>query len=157
MAVRSVIGPRTECGQIAARGRIALLLDAVHAEHQPADAVVLVDVDDAVGELHRLADIAFDHQREERAVEQFVVLGIEPQRGAVIIGGGRGVAQASGVAGGQIAARGGEPAEFARHGRLRGKLDGRAREEYGERAAREQPDKARASHWRCSNGAVALR
>ena len=68
-----MIGPRIDCGQIAARGGILLLLERVHAEHQPRDAIGLVGLRDALGELHRFVDIAVDQQRQEGAVEQFAV------------------------------------------------------------------------------------
>ena len=87
------------------RGGVFLLLERTHAEHQPGDAVVLVDLDDPVGKPHRLLDVALGQHREEGALEQFGVLRIGAQRRAVIGGGGAGVALRAGVARGEIAAR----------------------------------------------------
>ena len=87
------------------RGGIFLLLQVAHADHQPRDAVGLVDRQDAVGELDRLVDVAIGERGDEGAIQQFVVLRIGAQRGAIERRGGSGVALDAGVARGQIAAR----------------------------------------------------
>ena len=73
VAARSVIGPRTDCVRFCLRAAILLLLERAHAEHQPGDAVVLVELHDPLGEPHRLLDIAVGEHRQEGALEQFGV------------------------------------------------------------------------------------
>ena len=92
VAVRSVIGPRTDLREIAARARIMLALERVHAEHQARDTIVVVCFENALGKFHRLVDIAADQQRQECAVEQLAVLRIALERGPVIGGGGERIA-----------------------------------------------------------------
>ena len=92
-------------GEVPARGRILLLLDRAHAKHQPRDAIGLVDLQHAFGELDGFVDLAIGEHRQEGAAEQLAVAGIAPQRGSVV-GGGRGrVTLPERVAGGEIAAR----------------------------------------------------
>ena len=91
-------------GQFAARGRILLLLERPHAEHEPRDAIVLVDLQDALGEPGRFVDLAIGQNREEGAVEHFAVARIAAQRGAIIGRGRRCVALDAGMPGGQITA-----------------------------------------------------
>ena len=86
------------------RGRIFLLLEVAHADHQPRDAVRLVHRQDAIGKLDRFIDVAIGQRGDEGAVQQFVVLRIGAQRGAIECRGGSGVALDAGVARGQIAA-----------------------------------------------------
>ena len=91
-------------GELRARSGILLLLDRAHAEHEPGDAIGLVDLQNAVGELDRLLDLAVGEHRQEGAAEQLAVARIAAQRGAVIGRGGGGIALAAGMAGGEIAA-----------------------------------------------------
>jgi hypothetical protein len=58
------------------------LLDRAHSEDKPRDAIVLVDLQDALGKLDPLIDLAIGEHRQEGAAEQFVVTGIAAQRGA---------------------------------------------------------------------------
>ena len=74
---------------------------------EPRDAVGLVGLQHALGELDGFVDLAIGQHRQEGAAEQLVVAGIAAQRGAVVGGGGGGVALAAGVPGGEIAAGGG--------------------------------------------------
>ena len=117
--------PADRLRQIAARGGILLALERLHADHQPGDAIVLVGLHDAFGIFHRFVDIAVDQQRQEGAVEQFAVFRVALERRAVIGGGRGGIALLAGMAGGQIAARGGYAGKLLRGRRLRGKLDRR--------------------------------
>ena len=91
--------------QVRARGLVLLLLDAANAERQAGDPVRAVDLDHALGKFHRLIDFAVDQDREEGALEQFAVLRIGAQRGAVIGRGRAGVALHAGMACREIAAR----------------------------------------------------
>ncbi len=152
---RGQIGDRAadRLRQVAARRGILLVLERVHAEHQPGDAVVLVGLHDALGKFHRFVDVAVDQQRQEGAVEQFAVFRIAPERGAVIGGGRGGVALLAGMAGGEITARGRHAGKVRRGRRLRGKLDRRRHQECGKRGAGGAPGEARKSHGRCSNEA----
>jgi hypothetical protein len=127
-----------------------LLLDGVHAQHQARDAVVRVGTRNALGEIHRLVDVAADHQRQEGAVAQFDVLGIALEGGAVERGGGERIAHAPGMAGGEIAARSGQPVKVARRRRLRGQRNGRAGQKDCNRAAGGPAGEARKCHGRCS-------
>ena len=86
------------------RGRIFLQLEIAHADHQPGDAIGLVDRQDAVGELDGLVDIAVGERGDEGAIEQFVVLRIGAKRRAIERRRRIGVALHAGMAGGQIAA-----------------------------------------------------
>jgi len=55
----------------------------MNADHQAGDPVALVALDDPIGELDRLIDIALGNRRDECAIEQFAVLRIGAQRGKV--------------------------------------------------------------------------
>ena len=116
VAARSVIGPRTDWANCWRGDRVLLLLDGAHAQHQPRDAVVLVDLEHPVGEMDRLVDIAVGQHRQEGAVEQLGILRIGAQRRAVV--GGRRAASRSmvGMAGGQVAAGGGHARQVLRVG-----------------------------------------
>jgi len=72
---------------------------------QPRDAIVLVDLQNALGELHPFLNLAIGQHRQEGAAEQFVVTGITAQRGAVIRRRRRDVALITRVPSGEIAAR----------------------------------------------------
>ena len=87
MAVRSAIGPRTDWEICWRAAGYCFCFSALHAEHEARDALRLVDLDDAIGELDRFIDFAVDQEREERAFEQHRVLRIGAQRGAIIGGG----------------------------------------------------------------------
>ncbi len=148
------IGDRPVHGliELAARRAVMLLLDPVHAQHQPAHAVVLVGAQHAVGELHRFLDLAADDQREKGAIEQVGVLGVVLERVAVIVGGRHGVAHLAGMSGGEITAG-------TRHLGLVGgrmglgvKLDRRRRENRGKRGAGDAPGEARRDHWHAPMG-----
>ena len=97
--------PAHRLRQMLARGRILLLLDGADAEHQPRDAVAVVDLHDAVGELHRVLDLAVREHGQEGALQQFRVLRIGFQRGAIIGRGGPGIAFRPRLARGEIIAR----------------------------------------------------
>ncbi len=111
VAVRSVIGSDSiarlaaRLGELTARRRILLLLDGAHAKHQAGDAIGLVDLQHALGELDRLVDLAIGQHRQEGAVEQLAVARIAPQRGAIVGGGRSRVALPARMPGGEIAAR----------------------------------------------------
>ena len=108
--------PADRLGELPPRNRILLLLDRSHPEHEPRDAIVLVDLHHALGEPYRLVDLAVGEHRQEGAAEKLVVTGIAAQRRA-IIGRRRGsVALTAGVTGGKIAARG------RNSGKVRGRL-----------------------------------
>ncbi len=63
-------------GELLAGDLVLLLLDGPHAQHQPRDAIVLVDLENLVGETDRLLDIAIEQNRQEGAVEQIIVVRI---------------------------------------------------------------------------------
>src|SRR5262249_59761055 len=92
-------------GELPARTRILLLLDRPHSEDEPRDAVVLVDLQNALGELHSLVNFSVGEYRQEGTAEELVVAGIATKRGTVIGRRRRGVALTAGVASGEIAAR----------------------------------------------------
>jgi hypothetical protein len=100
-----VIGPRIDWTSSRRATRILLLLDRAHAEDEPRDALVFVDLQNAFGELDALLDFAVGKHRQEGAAQQLVIARITAQRGAVIRRRGRDVALSPGVAGGKIAAR----------------------------------------------------
>ena len=74
---------------------------------------------DPFGELDRLIDVAVGDRGDEGAVEQFVVLRIGAQRGAVERRGGGRVALDAGMAGGEIAARHGQRLQIVAGRKLR--------------------------------------
>ena len=128
--------PADRLGELAARGRILLLLDRTHPEDEPRDAIVLVDLQNALGEPDRLVDLAIGQHRQEGAVEQLVVAGIAAQRGAVIGRGRGGVALTTGVPGGEIAARRRGPRKAIARLRLRLRASGEhSRPSYSECAS----------------------
>ena len=100
-------------------GRVFLLLQVARADHQPRHAVVLVDGQDAVGELYGLVDIAFGERGDEGAIEQLVVFRIGAKCGAIERRRRTRIAFHAGVTRGQIAARGGQALEVAAVGELR--------------------------------------
>ena len=67
VAVRSVIGPRTDWVKFCRAAGIVFLLERAHAEHEPGDAVGLVDLEQPVGELAGLVDVAVGEHGEEGA------------------------------------------------------------------------------------------
>ncbi len=83
---RGEIGDRAARGlrQLGFRDRILLGLDRLDAKHDANVARRLVDLQQTLAELYGLLDIALGHQRLERKRQQFDILGIGPQRGAVI-------------------------------------------------------------------------
>ncbi len=74
------------------------------ADHQPGDTVVLIELNDLVGEPDRFLDIALRQHRQEGALQKLGILRVTPQRGAVVRGGRACVALGPGVARGKIAA-----------------------------------------------------
>ena len=90
---------------VLARRLILLRLERAHAEHEPGDAMGLVELDDALGELDGVLHLAVDQDGEEGTLEQQRILRIGAQRRAVIGGGRHGVALDAGVARRQIVAR----------------------------------------------------
>src|SRR5262249_25472519 len=91
-------------GELPARSRVLLLLDRPHSKDEPRDAIVLVDLQNALGELDPLLNLSIGKYRQEGAAEEFVVAGIAAQRGTVIGRRRGGVALAAGVASGELAA-----------------------------------------------------
>ena len=59
--------PAHRLGDMLACGRVLLLLQRLDAEHEARDALRLVDLDDAIGELHRFIDFAVDQKSERNA------------------------------------------------------------------------------------------
>ena len=113
---RGKIGDRAadRLGEFPARDRILLLLDRAHPEHEPGDAVGLVDLQNALGELDRLLDLAVRQHRQEGAAEKLVVAGVAAQGGAIIRGRGGGIPLTARVPGGEIAAGRRGPGEIRR-------------------------------------------
>ena len=67
VAVRSVTGPRTDWAKFCRAARIVLLLERANADHETGDAVGVVDLQEPVGELAGLIDIAVGEHGEEGA------------------------------------------------------------------------------------------
>lgn len=97
--------PPDRLGDMLARGRILLLLERADADHKTGDALVAIALQDAVAEAGGLLDVAFGKNGYESAIEQFAVLGVGAQGGAVIGGRCGGIALGAGVTGGEIIAR----------------------------------------------------
>jgi hypothetical protein len=107
------------------------LLERTHPEDEARDAIVLVDLQHALGKLHPFINLAIGQHRQEGAAEQLVVAGITAQRGAVIRRRRRGVALTTGVPGGEIAPRRRDPGKGI--ARLRLRASGKhSRPAYGE-------------------------
>src|SRR5262249_60214482 len=100
-------GPADRLRQLTARERVLLLLDRAHPENEPRDAVILVDLQNAFGELDSLLDFSVGKHRQEGAPKQLVVAGVAAQRSAVIGRRRRRVALTARVSSGEIAAGGG--------------------------------------------------
>ena len=62
--------PANGLGEVLLGERVFLLLERVDADHQPGDAVVLVELDDLVGEPDRLLDVALRQHRQEGALQK---------------------------------------------------------------------------------------
>ena len=110
------------------RGRILLQLQIAHADDKPGNAIGFVYRQNAIGELHGLVDIAVGERRNERAIEQFVVLRIGAKRRAIERRRRIGVPLHAGVTGGQIAARRSQRFQIVAGGKLRrvvGRMIGR--------------------------------
>jgi hypothetical protein len=60
-------------GKRAACDRILLLLDRAHSEDEPRDAIVLVNLQDALGELDPFVNLAIGEYLQEGAAEQSIV------------------------------------------------------------------------------------
>ena len=103
---RDQIGDRPADGlvDVELRGRIFLLFQVAHADHQPRHAIGFVDGEDAIGKLDGLVDIAIGERGNERAIEQFIVLRIGAKRRAIECRRRVGVPLHAGMTGGQIAA-----------------------------------------------------
>src|SRR6516165_4836721 len=123
--------PTDRLDELAARDRILLLLERAYPEDEARDAIVLVDLQNALGKLHPFINLAVGQHREKGAAEQLVVTGITAQRGAVIRRRRRGVALTTGVPGGEIAARRRGPGKGIARLRLRA-CGKQARPTYGE-------------------------
>ena len=104
---RGKIGDRAadRLGEFPARDRILLLLDRTYAEHEPGDAVGLVDLQNALGQLDRFIDLAVRQHRQEGAAEQLVVARVSPERGAIVRRRGGGIPLTARVPGGQDSCR----------------------------------------------------
>jgi hypothetical protein len=85
VAARSVIGPRIDWAS-------------------SRRAIGLVDLQNALGKLDRLIDLAVRQHRQEGAAEQLVVTRVTPERGAIVRRRGGGISLTASVSGGQIAA-----------------------------------------------------
>ena len=96
VAVRSVIGPRTDCARLLPREpRYCFCLSARTPRTSRAMRSVLVELQHALGESCTASSMSpSSSTREERALEQLAVLRIGAQRRAVIGGGGSRVALA---------------------------------------------------------------
>ncbi len=74
-----------------------------HADHQTCDAIGMINVEQSLGKLGCLIDIAVGKHGEKRAAEQIGIMRIELEHVEVIGGRGGGIALRSGMPGGQIA------------------------------------------------------
>ena len=127
-----ILSPPLRRAAVAALAALAITWPGMlSAQAQSRDAIVLVDLQNALGELNPFVNLAIGEHRQERAAEQFVVTGITAQRGAVIGRRRRGVALTTGVPGGEIAARRRGPGKGI--ARLRLRASGKqSRPAYGE-------------------------
>ena len=118
---RSEVGdrPADRLEELAARDRILLLLERTYPKDEARDAIVLVNLQNALGELDPLIDLAIGEHCQEGAAKQFVGTGIAAQRGAVIGRRRRDVALITRVPSGEIAARRRGPKEALARLRLR--------------------------------------
>jgi len=91
-------------GQLLARDRILLLLDRPHAQDQPRDAIVLVDLYDPLSELDGFVHVTIGEHGQERAAQQFIVARITPKRCAIVVCSRSRITLYAGVTGGKEAA-----------------------------------------------------
>ena len=104
VAVRSVTGPRTDWRKILPRGGIVFLLERAHADDETGDAVGAVDLQQPVGKLAGLIDVAAGEHGEKGAAEQIGIFRIGLEHVEVIGRGCGGIALGAGMAGRQIIA-----------------------------------------------------
>ncbi len=97
-----------------------LALERIHAKHQPRHPVVFVDLSHALGEFHRLVDVAINQKRQESAIEQLAIVRVALECGAIISGGRSRIALLTRVTRGKIAAGGADSAKLHRAPCLRG-------------------------------------
>ena len=144
---RRQIGDRAahRLGEILPRQRVLLLLEGSHADHQPRDAIVAVDLDHTVGKPAGFVDIAFGQDREKGAAEQVGVARIGLQHVEVIGSRGGRVALGAGMPGGQIAAGSGRMHKVLCRRRLRGER-GLQAEDDGSASDGGVPEQQRVSH-----------
>ena len=147
--------PPDRLRQVPPRGHILLALERIHTKHQAGDAITLVSLSYAFGELDRFVDITIDQGRQEGSIEQFAVARIALECGSVVGGSGSRIALLAGVARGKITTRSANSTGLQGAGLLRGKRGRRSRQKGGQRAAGSAAAEARRGHGRCSNEAVA--
>ncbi len=104
---RRQIGHRAAHGlrELLARRHVLLLLDAADAEHEPGQAIGLLDLQQTFGQPNRLVDLAVLQNRGEGAAQQLGITRIAAQGEAVVNGRRRRVASNAGMTRGEIAAR----------------------------------------------------
>ena len=103
---RSKIGDRSanRLSKLFTCRRVLLLFDRAHPENEPCDAVVLVDLQNALSKLNAFVNFAVGKHRQESAAKQLIVTRIAAQCSAVIGRRRRGIALAARVPSGEIAA-----------------------------------------------------
>jgi hypothetical protein len=119
-----VIGPRIDW-------LIFLLLQIAHANHEARDAIGFIDRQNTLAEFDSLVDIAIRKRGNERAVQQFVVLGIGAQRRAIERGSRVGIPLHAGMTRSEVAAGHRQRAQIALAWKLRrivGGMVGRLRQ-----------------------------
>src|SRR4029079_10621130 len=105
-------------GEVLLRDRVFLLLERVYADNEAGNAVVLVELEDLLGEPDGFLDVALRKHRKEGTFQQFRVLRVATKRGAIIGSRRPGVALRTGVARGEIASGRRQPRQFLRGRRV---------------------------------------
>ena len=145
---RGQIGDRAadRLREIRACRDILFLMQRAQAEHEPRDAIVAIDLDDALRELAGLFHIALGQDGKEGAAEQFGVARIELERVAIVGGGGDRVALGAGMTRGEVAARLRRMRELLRRRSLRRKRGRQTQGRGGQNECRRVPEQRRLNH-----------
>ena len=154
VAARSVIGPRTDWANSRRAVAYCFCLSACTPSTSWATRSLLSLREMRSAKATACSTSPPTSSERKAWSQQLDVLRIAFQGGAVIGGGGFGVAHLPGVTGRQITARGGQAGEVLRRRRLGDKPQRRHHENDGQRAAGEAPGEARKCHGRCSNKAA---
>ncbi len=144
---RGKIGHRTvhRLAKVLPGERVLLLLEFAHPDHQPRDAIGVIDLKQSFGKLAGFIDVAVAHLGEKRAVEQIGIARIGLQYIEIKGRRGAGIALDAGLPCGQIIARRVVAQDFLVRWRLR-RASGSKAQHRGSANDSRMPIEQRVSH-----------